>query len=165
MTKPLYEISDQYLAALEQLEELELDEQSIKDTLEAITGEVEEKSIAVAKYFQNLEAEAKTIKDAMEKMKLRHDALKNQAQRLKDYLKENMERTGITKIACPYFELAVVKNPAHVVIDDADALPKDAVTIVTTKKIDKKVIREKMDETGGGVPGAHLEQTTRLRIK
>jgi len=164
MTKPLYEISDQYLDALEHLADLEVDEETIHNTLEAIHGEVEEKSIAVAKFFQNLDAEAKSIDEAMKRMTLRKKALANHSNRMKAYLKENMERTGITKIACPYFELAVVKNPASVGIDDEDAIPEEYIQTKVVKSVDKRKIREDLDH-GKDVPGAHIQRTTRLRIK
>ena len=31
-----------------------------------------------------------------------------------DYLKVNMERTGITKIECPYFKISIQKNSTAV---------------------------------------------------
>jgi hypothetical protein len=75
-----------------------------------------------------------------------------------------MERTGITKIACPYFELAIVNNPVSVVVDDEQNLPSDYITVKTVKSPNKKAIKEAID-SGEDVPGAHLTRTTRLRIK
>ncbi|MGJ0484310.1 MAG: siphovirus Gp157 family protein [Methylomicrobium sp.] len=44
------------------------------------------------------------------------------AQRMKDYLKGNMEHTGITKIECPYFKLSIQNNPAAAHIFDESAI-------------------------------------------
>ena len=62
----LYQLSHNYLQALDFLTDPELDlpVEAINDTLEALEGELEDKAINVAKFLRNMEATAEAIKAA-----------------------------------------------------------------------------------------------------
>ena len=60
----LYQISNEYLADLEKLQELNLDDQTFLDTLEGLSGELEVKATNVAFFIRNLESSAEQIKIA-----------------------------------------------------------------------------------------------------
>jgi hypothetical protein len=117
----LYQIADQYIIDVQKLAELDLDEQTFADTLEGMSGALEVKATNVAMFMRNLEASAEAIKQAEAQMAARRKALLNKAERIKDYLRENMQRTSITKIESPYFCISLRKNgnPALHVADDA----------------------------------------------
>lgn len=166
MTMPaLYEIGKEYLEALEALTDPELDIplDAISDTLEGIEGQLQEKATNVAKFMRSLEATASAIKEAEQKMAQRRKAIESRADWLKDYLKRNMEHSGITKIESPWFVLSIQKNPPSVVIDDESLIPDEFKSEVVTVKIDKASIKKAC--ASGEVSGAHLEQGTRLSIK
>ena len=78
----------------------------------SLGGELEDKAINVAKFFRNMEATADAIKIAEADMAKRRKALENRVKWLKNYIKENMEISGISDIECPYFKLSIQKNPA-----------------------------------------------------
>lgn len=160
----LYDISENYLEVLNGLADYDLPEDAIADTLEAIQGEFDQKAIAVAKFFQNLEASTAAIKEAEKRMADRRKAMEKKVSQLKDYLKVQMEKTGITKIECPQFSLSIAKNPPSVVIDDAEALPQEYVFVKIEKSPDKTAIKNHII-LEGSCPGAHVEQGTRLVIK
>mgnify|MGYP001124589741 CR=1 FL=1 len=64
-TLKLYELSDDYLQALDALTaQVELPPEAIADTLEGLTGAWDIKALNVARYVRNLEAEAAAIVDA-----------------------------------------------------------------------------------------------------
>ena len=50
----LYELTAQYDEALKTLSDMNLPKEVVEDTLEALSGEIEEKATNVAKYMQNL---------------------------------------------------------------------------------------------------------------
>lgn len=162
----LYEIRRDYLDALEALTDPanDIPPEAIADTLEGIEGQLQEKATNIAQFTRNLEAVADAIKEAETRMASRRKTIESRAQWLRDYLKHNMEVSGITKIESPWFVLAVQKNPAAVEIIDEAALPAKFKQEVITTKIDKAAIKEVI---GGGqlVPGARLTQGTRLVIK
>ena len=162
----LYQLSTNYLQALDFLTDPEADlpAEVINDTLEALGGELEDKAINVAKFLRNMEAVAEAIKEAEETMAKRRKALENRVKWMKDYLKGNMEHTGITKIECPYFKLSIQKNPTAVNVTNENAIPEQFKEQVITWKIDKTAIKEAIKK-GEAVPGAELVNGTRLVIK
>lgn len=162
----LYVLADQYLEAAERMADLELPEEVIADTLEGLAGALEVKATNVAMFVQNLEASASAIKDAESKMAARRKAIEARAERIRAYLKENMERTGIFKIDCPYFKIAIRDNPPSVKIDAESQIPMQYMKIPDPPppSPDKKAIAEAL-KAGQDVPGCHLERGKRLEIK
>lgn len=162
----LYEISNQYLADLNKLNELDLDEQTFLDTLEGLSGELEQKSIAVAMYIKNLEASADAIKQAEKSMADRRKAIEAKDDRIKKYLLENMLKTGITKIECPQFVLSVRKNPPSVDVLMQDQIPDEYFDIPEPPPptLNKKRLAEDL-KAGVVIEGARLTQGHSLQIK
>ncbi len=164
----LYQLSSNYLQALDFLTdpELNLPIEAVNDTLEGLSGELEDKAINIAKFIRNLETTAEAIKQAEANMVKRRKALESRAQWLKDYLKYNMEATGIKRIDCPYFRLSIAKNPATLDIFDNHAIPDDYkhTETVTTEHIDKTAIKAALS-AGQSIDGARLVNGTRLAIK
>ncbi len=164
----LYQVSNDYLTALQDLTdpEMGLDDVVIRDTLEAMAGDFEVKAQNVAMFIRNLETTADAIKQAESDMAKRRKAIENQATRLKAYLKGNMELTGINKVECPYFKLSIAKNPAALEIVDVNLLPGEYKTqqIVYETVIDKDGIKAAL-KAGREVSGARLTNGTRLVIK
>lgn len=162
----LYEISQTYREALDVLTDPENDlpAEVIADTLEGLQGTLEDKSIAVAQFFKNLEATAAAIKHAEMQMAARRKAIENRVASMKDYLKQNMESCGITRIESPWFALSIAKNPAAVDVFDEAAVPAEYKEEIVTVKIDKTGIKRAI-ESGTDVPGAVLTRGTRLSIR
>ena len=162
----LYELSNEYQLAQIKLSESDFDEQTIADTLESLSGDLEAKSINVAMFIRNLEVTADAIKQAEKEMADRRKAIERKTDAMKLYLKENMQRCGLLKIESPYFALTLKKNPPSVVIDDLAAIPSQFMVIPepVAPYPDKKAIAEQL-KAGNLVEGAHLEQAERLDIK
>jgi hypothetical protein len=162
----LYQLSSKYIEALDFLTDPEMDLpiEAINDTLEGLSGGLEDKAINLAKFLRNLEATAEAIKEAEADMAKRRKAFENRVKWLKSYLKDSMENTGITKIECPFFKLSIQKNPASVEVFDENLIPEQFKEPVTTWKIDKNAIKEAL-KNGETVAGATLLNGTRLSIK
>jgi hypothetical protein len=164
----LYELVGQYrsLEALESSDDLP--PELIRDTLEGLQGQLQEKATNVALFVRNLESVADAIDDAAETMRLRGARLRKRAQSLQDYLLFNMQSAGITKVESPFFTLTVKKNQATVVIDNEKLIPAEYMRApqpappplpVPDKPAIAKAIKD-----GVEVPGAHSEQRERLEI-
>ena len=163
----LYTLADEYLQDVAKLQDLDLDPQTIADTLEGMGGSLEAKATNVAMFVRNLESLADQIKQAELQMTVRHNLLMERASRIRQYLLENMQRTGITKIDSPWFKIALAKNPPSVVVDDEDTLKfahPEFVKVVTTESIDKAAVKEAI-KAGQIVEGARLVQADRVTIK
>ena len=165
----LYQIVGEFREASQQLAELDIPEEALRDTLESMQCAIEVKSKAVAAQVLNLEAMAEAVDNAAKAMKERAAKIQRRADWIREYLRANMTACGITKIEAVEFVLSIKKNPPAVVIDDETAIPDDYKRIPEpppppVAKPDKKLIAQAIKD-GFVVPGAHMEQGTRLAIK
>ena len=165
MNTSLYELAGEYRAISDKLHDLDLPEEVIADTLEGLGGDLQEKSVNVAKYFRNLEAMADQIRQAETHMVARRKAIEKRAENLKHYLKENMERAGISKVECQWFVISIKQNPESVQVDDESLIPLDYFKeIPAIYQLDKVLVKSALRD-GYLVPGCHLSRGTRLEIK
>lgn len=166
MTTPsLYTIANEYRQACDVLADLDLDAQTVADTLESLSGDLEAKAVNVAAFLRGLEATAASIKEAEAAMKKRREAMENRADGLREYLLGAMQHTNIRKISSPHFDLAIRARPASVEIEDAAQIPADLLRTPEPKPAepDKKAIAAAI-KSGREVPGARLVVGERLHI-
>ena len=162
----LYELAAEYRADAEKLADMDLDEQTLADTLEGLGGELEVKAQNVIMFTRNLEATAAAIKEAEAQMAARRKALENRAAGLRRYVLENMQFAGIQKIECPFFKLSIRDNPAAVDIYEPGLIPAQYMKQPEPPPPapDKTAIKAAIT-AGTEVPGAKLTKGTRLEIK
>jgi DNA polymerase II small subunit/DNA polymerase delta subunit B len=153
----LYEISTKYqeLAALADAGDEDL-AKALSDTMEAIEGEFQEKSKALAMVTLNMDGDIDAISAQIARLTERKKMMVNRQESLKEYLRSNMERTGITKISHPLFTITLGKGRPVVVIDEESKIPDEYMNtkVETTPK--KAEIAKALKE-GKDVPGAHSE--------
>lgn len=162
----LYKLTKQ-MRELEKLAEVDPDmQEAVTDTLEAVEGEFQEKAQAIATIFLNLDPDVDAIDQEIKRLQERKKLYVNQKARLIEYLRENMEGSGIKKIECPLFRITLAKGREVVVVDDEDEIPDDYMEIPHVEaKPDKKKIMDQY-RTGEPVPGTHLERNkSSIRIK
>jgi hypothetical protein len=165
----LYELSAQY-RALEALESsTDLPAEVIKDTLEGLEGQLQDKATNVGLFIRNLESTADAIDEAAETMRLRGTRLRKRAQSLNEYLLFHLQAAGISKVESPYFNLKVKTNPPTVVVDSESLIPAEYMTQPEPlppppPRPDKKAIAAAF-KAGEEVPGCHVEQRQRLDIE
>jgi hypothetical protein len=161
----LYDIAAQYRADMEKLADLELDDQTLADTLEGMGGELEAKAQNVVFFARNLEATAAAIKEAEAQMAKRRKALENKSARMLAYVLDSMQLAGVTKIECPHFKLAVRDNPPSVDVYEPGLLPAEYMRQPETPPAvpDKTAIAAAI-KAGKEVPGAVLKRGQKLAI-
>lgn len=166
MLPALYELTEEYLEAEEKLRDLDIDDETIRDTLEGLQFPIEQKATNVAFVIRNMESLAEQIKQAEQQMAARRKAIEKRAESIRSYLLHNMERCEISKIESPYFKISIRQNPAKVVIDDPVRIPCEFYRYpdAPPPEPDKKAIKEVL-ESGGFISGAHIEKTKRIEIK
>lgn len=162
----LYELSDQYARLLEAIENGEIPEEAIADTLEGLTGDFDEKADNIACIIKNELAIADDIKRESDQLCERKKAHLKRAEYLKGYLSEQMNRVGKKKIEtarnCISFRPSVrtiIENENDFVRDNPDYCKQ-----VTEYKIDKTAIAAAL-KSGREIKGAHLEQRQNIQIK
>lgn len=162
----LYELAIDYRESAAKLADMELDEQTLTDTLESLGGELEAKATNTAMLIRNIEASAAAIKEAEAHMAARRKALENRAARIKDWVLANMMVAGIQKIECPYFRLAVRANPPAVEIYEPGLIPAEFMRQPEPPppSPDRAAIKAAIVE-GREVAGCKLTHGMRLEIK
>ena len=135
MTK-LYDISKDYIGFLES----DLPAEELSECLESIQDSFDEKGANIVAVVTTLQSDVSAIEAQIKRLQERKKAIVNNQERLKEYLRYNMEQTGINKIKHPLFSITLGKPTKQVGITDESMLPDDYVTIKTEIKPDKRKI-------------------------
>jgi len=166
----LYQLSDCKLAALQIIDDMMQDGcddaqmQEAYALLNQLDENFQEKAVNVAMYVRNLETESAAINEAKKAMDVREKALKNKAERLRNYLLSEMQRTQTKQIKCPYFVLSLRKTPASVRIAPNAVIPDFLLAPPKPQEADKRAIKEAI-EKGLVIEGVTLETGESLSIK
>jgi hypothetical protein len=160
----LYTIAAEHRALADRLQNMDLDEAAIADTLEAESSLVE-KSQSVAFVIRNLESFADAVKAEADAMADRAKRVRNRADAVKKYLHQCMNLAGVQKIEHPQFTISVRKNPESVQIDGVDLIPADYMREIPAKSEPDKTLIKKAIKDGFNVPGASLVRGESLQIK
>jgi len=167
MNLTLYELTEVARQELAQLAELDLDEQTLRDTMESVQWPVEQKAQNVIAFAGNIEAEADMIEQRIAVLSKRQKALANRAKWLRDYVLGCMTAAGIKEIKTPDFVARPRANPERVVIDNEAGLPDECWrTIPAIREPDKQTIKDMLKAGDARVSqAAHLERSVRLEVK
>lgn len=164
MNLTLYQLADDYLAAAEQLANLDMPPEVVNDTLESMIGDIQVKATNVAMVIRNFEAQAEAIREAEKQMAARRKAIEHRAEQIREYLLFNMQRTGINEISCPYFAIKRKLNPGKVIIHGT--IPAEFLRYPEPPppEADKKAIAEYI-KAGNSPDWAELKRDERIEIK
>lgn len=158
----LYEIANDHRGLMALAEDSDMD---ITDTLEGIEGEFNGKAESLVSVVLNMDGDVTAIDAQIERLAARKAAIKNRQESMKDYLRQNMEATGIKKISCPLFTINCVQGREVAQIESEESLPDEYVKVKTTVSPDKNAITKALKE-GEDIPGASLQRAkSSIRIK
>lgn len=158
----LYEITDEYRKLLEIAEDPDMDPDVLRDTMEAIDADLEDKADGYAKVIRTLEAEEAGVDAEIKRLQARKSAVSGNKGRIKDALEKAMRQTGKTKFKTVLFSFGIQKNPPSVAIL-SENIPLDYL-VVPDPQPDKKRILEEL-KAGAKFEWAELKQTEALRIR
>lgn len=157
----LYELTGQYLALMDIAEEADPD--VLRDTLELIDGEIEDKADNCAKVIKNLEGESKTIEEEIERLNRKKKGIDNSINSIKKNLERCMIVTGKRKFKTTLFSFGIQKNAPSINVKDESKIPAQF-----WKKQDPKLDRTSLKEflkENGNTEYAELVQGESLRIR
>ncbi len=166
ITTPLYELSEQYQILQEMAYDPEVDEETLKDTMEGLWGEIEGKADGYARIIFSMKADIEILKKEEERLRLRRKSLENRSELLKNNLEANMRYIGKTKFRTALFSFNIQKNGGlqPLVIDGLIEDIPGKYLIAQEPVPDNKAIRELLKDKQ--VEWAHLEpQGESLRIR
>lgn len=158
----LYELTSEYLEVLDMMEDDSIEEKVIKDTLDSIAGEIEDKADNIAKAIKSLKTEAEIIERESKRLTGRKKMLLNNADRLKRYLEQSMIATNKRKFKTPLFTFGIRTNQPALVIDNESKVPKEYI-LEQKPKFDNAALKEYLKNHK--VDYAHLEAGESLQIR
>lgn len=171
----IYELTNDFLELLNMLEDEEVDEEVIMDTLESIEYEIEDKADGYVKIIKALEADVDGIQKENNRLTSRKKTYENRIKWLKQNLEMCMRVTGKKKFTTDLFSFNIQKNGGKrkLTIDvDVENIPEE-YRIKQPDAVDGEKLRDYLKENGlEGQDGSlncewcHLEpQSESLRIR
>lgn len=163
----LYELAEDILQLQEMLESDEFDADAVRDTLEGVTGEFDDKLENCCKIIKNFEGDITALSSEIDRLSKKKKTLENRITSIKKYMFDMMKLTGKEKVKGSLFNISIQKNggkqPIILDVDDTSKLPDDLVRI--KEEPDLEAIRSLL-EKGEGKEYAHFgERGESLRIK
>ena len=128
------------------------DDQIIKDTLESLEGELEDKIEAYMHVMVQLETDADGLDKEIARLTARRDACRNPAKRMKETILQTLQAHGKPKIETEHFRLSVAKNGGLQPLKITGDVPAEYCKL----EPDNGKIREALKS--GELDFAHLEE-------
>ncbi|MDH3981264.1 MAG: siphovirus Gp157 family protein [Kiritimatiellaceae bacterium] len=167
MSKHLYELTGN-LAELQKLAEMDSSEttqEAVAETMNLIEGDFKEKAKNLTMVLLNMDGDTEAIDTEIARLQERKKIITNRKDSLKEYLRLNMEASGIKKIECPLFVITCAAGRDIVKIEDEDKIPDAYVQVTTTIKPLKREILDEF-KAGRPVPGCDVVKSkSSIRIK
>lgn len=158
-----YQITAGFPALMENEEISQEDKEKIESELNML---LQKKSKNVIGYAKNIDLTISAMKEEEKRIADNRKALENKLDRFKEYLKECMEKNGISKIETELGTLSIIKNPTSIEVINQDAIPDEYLRVKTQIEVDKTKIKKTLKETGEVPDGIRIvNNNTRLDIK
>ena len=164
----LYELISDFNEFMERVEEGDIPEEAIADTLEAITMSLEAKVDNIACMMKNLDAEITAIEAEAKKLTERAKAKEKTYDRLKEYLADNLQRANLPKIETIRSVVSFRKSDSVEVNEETflgwAQIHRDDLLTYTAPKPNKTAIKKALKD-GAKIPGAQIVVKQNLQIK
>lgn len=160
----LYNLTGQYLELAHKLANLDLDSETVADTIEAsgLPDDIALKANGIEMVCRDAVKDLPAIDAEIKRLQALKAHRVAVADGLKAYLKRNMEAMKMQKIQCPVFTFSIVNNPESVEVFEEAMVPNDY--LVPKYSVSKTKVKKAL-MSGVDVPGARLVKTTRLDVK
>jgi len=166
MSDSLYALSE----GLARINEVIIEAEGVVDEfleaeLDRMLPAIQDKAGSIGKWIRNITGSTLALEAEIDRLKHKKIMAENLSARLKTYLKESMERAGITKLDAGVVTLAIQKNPPSVDIPDESVVPAAYKDVVPEQYvISKRRILEALKE-GKEVAGVTLKIGSHLRLR
>lgn len=162
----LYKITNKFAELMDMAENGELTEEQYNELGEQLALELQQKGSGIIGYTQNEEALIDAVDMQIKRLQEFKKSKQSKLEKFKQYVKENMECLGITKMDTELGTLSIAKNPMSVEIENEEEIPEEFKQEVITVKIDKTAIKNYFKTTGELIAGVKIvDDKTSLRIK
>lgn len=164
MNNSLYDITNEYLQALDRLEiDEETGEVINADEFNGLAWAFNQKAESVACYIKNLSAFACNLRTEETVLAKRRKSVERKAEYLKSVLAVCLDAAGREVFESAKARVSFRKS-SSVSIEDENALPDEFIAQIITTKPDKTAIKKAI-QSGQEVPGASLTENRNIQIK
>lgn len=153
--KTLRDLVHEHLELEELLDDPEIPDEAIRDTLEATEGLMADKIDAIGKLIRHWSSLDEGLKDEIQRLQGRRRMFANRVGRLKGYLLYALGRLNEPRVETGMFTVRVQRGQEVAVIDDLELIPAELVEVAVEPR--KAEIKAQL-KAGSTVPGAHLER-------
>lgn len=164
MEKTLYEINQDYLRLMSEIEENEGEmTPELEQALAINEADHAAKLEAYGQIIANYKAEAEACKAEAARLKAKADRAARSAERLKDTIRFFLTATDRRKVAAGVWSFSLRESVA-VEVSDMEILPEGYIREKVTREPDKAALKDALNG-GAAIPGAELVTRTSLQIK
>lgn len=162
-TKALYQISNEYLHLINQVElaEGELTPE-LEQSLQINKNELEVKSIAYVEYIKSKESFNERINEEIKRLQTIKKSNENLIDKLKNNLVSAVNLYGSFKSG--FLTFGIRKSKSVEIDGDVNDIPKEYKTIKVTETPDKLAIKKAL-ESGDHIPNCYIVEKQNLAIK
>ena len=155
----LYELAGAYAAVQARAEQGE----DVLDALAEIEDSIEAKAAALTRLMRDMQLDCDKLAEEIGRLTDRKRALANNCERLKTYLRTNMESCGLTSIKAGTFSVSLSDGPERVEVLDEAAIPPEYFRV--KREVDKAAILTTHKANGECVPGVNVVRSKCLRVR
>lgn len=153
--EPLYKLASDYDELKSLVSDDDVTVEAIENTLAGVEDQFSKKAQAVLVVANGFDHNVAAIDAEIDRLESLKSSYTNKQQSLKEYLRYNMEKTGINKIECDLFTITLRKGSSVVNVTDESKLGDDYVTVKTVISPDKRAIGKALKD-GVEIEGAEL---------
>lgn len=162
----LYNVTNNFLEIIENFENGEYTEEEYNQLISRVCEDLQNKSTNIIAIIKNNEILANSIKMEERRLKENREKIEKGLDKLKLYVKENMEKLAINSIETEIGTMSIRKNPLSIEIEDETIIPEEFKKIKTEITVDKTSIKNYFKETGEIVKGSRIvNNKTSLMVK
>jgi len=162
----LLKISDKYIDFVNFMDQFdgEIDPETLKNTLDGINGELEEKIVNIAHIIKNIDYDIVAVEKLEADIRDKKNKLERKKIKMSEYIKSQMMRCDLKEIKSPIFNVKIVENPEKLEVTDENLIPRDFFKSIQTCKLSILDLKKHI-KLFGNTPGAFLTRDTRVVIK
>lgn len=166
----LYELATEYKEFLAAVDEGDIPEEAIADTLQCIEADIDTKIDNTACLIKELEAEEAAIKAEEDRLAQRRKSKAAARERVSDYLAAMMQEIGKSDFESARVRIGFRKTPGKVIAEDEGSFIRwamehdDSLISYGKPTLNKTAIKTAL-ETGRVLNGVRIETGVKMTIK